>query len=183
MHRSATTLSLGLLLGLAALLAPACTSAPSSEKGAAMVGSEGTPLRVAYISYRNGQRIELVNEAHTDRVEQYSKVRTSADRKVQTNDVMSGLVEVLYQYGYGKYELPGPAPDEGGGRWAWAIEMEGANGVNHVLAGPGLTKEEQEDLIRYAAAIVDTYNATYGLQAVELAPGESPFQDTSTRRN
>jgi hypothetical protein len=180
MKRLLSTFALGLTL---CLLTAACTSAPSSKEGKAMAGPEGTPLRIAYISYRNGQRIELVNEAHTDRVEQYSEVRTNADRKVQTNDVMAGLVEVLYEYGYGKYEVPGAAPTEGAGRWAWAIEMEGAGGINHVLAGPGLGQEEQEDLIRYAAAIVDTYNATYGLQAVEVTPGQSPFQSTPSRQD
>lgn len=170
-----------LFLGLA-LVISACSS--SSSSGADDDGP-GTPLRVTYLSFKSGQRLvlELVNEAHTGRLEQYSAVRSDAARKVQTNDVMQGLVEVLEENGFGDRAQAGSAPAEAG-VMAWALEIEEDGNLRHISAVPGLTPEENQNLLRLAAAFVDTYNATYGLQAVELKQDSTYFQTpTSKRRN
>ncbi len=166
----------------AVLLGLLCACA-SSSVGSEVAGDPGDPLRVAHIDYRSGRRLELVNDAHTSRLEQYSAVRASADRKVQTNDILTGLVEILYVHDFGEYEHPGPAPVSATGQWAWAIEVEGAGGPTHVLAGPGLPKRERDSLRRYAAAFLDTYNATYSLQAVEVEAGQPIFETPARPRN
>jgi hypothetical protein len=162
------------------LLASACASSSAGKQAA---GEDGDPLRVSHVDYRSNRRLELVNEAHTSRLEQYSEVRANANCKVQANDVLSGLVEILYQYDFGDYQHPGAAPADGGGTWAWALEIDGPNGPTHVLAGPGLPDAEKRALRRYAAAFLDIYNATYSLQAVEVDAGDSPFENPARRRN
>jgi hypothetical protein len=170
----------GLWLGLAL----ACSSPSPDEAGA-----DGPALRVTYLSYTTGQRLELVSEGHTSRLEQYSEVRADASRKVQTNEIMVGLVEILDDYGFGDYAVDGPLPPAGigggasggAGAYTWALEVEGPDGTRHVLAHPGLTPEAARDLQRYMLAFVDTYNATYGLQAVESAPGEDVFKTPERR--
>jgi hypothetical protein len=153
-------------------LALAACSSPSSEEE----GEEGPALRVTYLSYTTGQRLELVSEGHTSRIEQYSEVRPDASRKVQTNEVMSGLVEIVDDHGFAKYAAEGPLPADGGGVYTWALEVDGPDGARHVLAHAGLVPEAAKDLQRYMLAFVDTYNATYSLQAVEAKPGEEVFK-------
>jgi hypothetical protein len=176
LQKTSGPLVLASLLGLLG----GCTS--SGSGGVASDVKEGDPLRISYISYRDAPTLELVNEAHTGRLEQYSEVRANANRKVQTDEVMVALVEALYDYGFGDYEHPGSAPAPGSvDGFAWALQIEGPNGPTHVLAGPGLEAKEKEALLRYAAAFVDTYNATYGLQAVQLQPGATPFDHPAGR--
>jgi len=175
MSRPSALLSLCLLL-----LLGACSSSSASGDGADV---PGTPLRVTYIAYKSGQRLELVNEAHTGRLEQYSAVRADAARKVQTNDVMHGLVEVLEDNGFEERAQAGSAPANAG-VMSWALEIEDDQGPRHIGPVPGMTAEENHKLRRLAAAFLDTYNATYGLQAVELKPDSTFFQTpTSKRRN
>ena len=165
------------LLALLAALVAACSSTSGDEGGAA----EAQALRVSYRSYSSGQLLELVSEAHTSRLEQYSEVRADAGRKVQTNDVMQGLVELLAANGFDEYAAEGPSPADGGGRFTWALEVETPEGPRHVLAQPGLPAQANKDLQRYMVAFVDTYNATYGLQAVDVTPGREPFKGPARR--
>jgi len=169
------------LLALLALGLVALTSACSTGS-AASSADEGpsSPVRVTYVSFTSGQRLELVNEAHTSRLDQYSEVRNDASRKVQTNDVMAGLVEVLEDNGFEKRAQQGPAPTTTGSM-AWALEIEDDSGLRHIGAVPGLTPGENQSLLRLAAAFVDTYNATYSLQAVELKDGAQPFQPAPSK--
>jgi hypothetical protein len=167
-------------LGAWLCLALAACSSPSSDEE----GKEGPSLRVTYLSYTTGQRLELVSEGHTSRLEQYSEVRADASRKVQTNEIMVGLVEILDDYGFDDYAVDGPLPPlgiGGGATSTWALEVDGPDGARHVLAHPGLSPEAARDLQRYMLAFVDTYNATYGLQAVEAAPGEEVFKTPGRR--
>ena len=169
-------LSVLLSVGLTLLL---CACSSSSSAG----GDEdelGTPLRVTYVHYKSGQRLELVNEAHTGRLEQYSAVRADASRKVQTNDVMRGLVEVLMDNGFEERAQAGAAPASTG-VMSWALEIEDDQGLRHIGPMPGLTPEESHSLLRLAAAFVDTYNATYGLQAVELKQDSTFFQTPTSK--
>ena len=172
-RRSALWLALGLSLVLGA-----CSSTTSEAGGD---GQGGTALRVTYQSYNTGQRLELVSEGHTGRLEQYSEVRSNANRKVQTDEVMAALVGILEKDGFYKHAQPGSFPADGAGRFAWAVEIENPKGTQHVLAHPGLSADEVKQLQRYMLAFIDTYNATYGLQAVDVAPGQEVFKTPTSR--
>ena len=164
------------------LFAGACSSGPSSrDDDGGSKEIEGSPLRVSYLSFSSGQHLELVNEAHTGRVEQYSQVRNDASRKVQTNDVMTGLIEVLEKNGFRKHAIEGGAPVERG-VMAWALEIEDDKGLRHVGAVPGLSADDNRDLLRLAAAFIDTYNSTYSLQAIKLEPGKSAFGELEHKK-
>lgn len=167
-------------LALVLLGLTGCSS--TSGDGDGDGGAKGEPLRVTYHSFNTGQELELVSEAHTTRLEQYSEVRADANRKVQTDEVMQALVKVLDDYGFYKYAQEGSFPAEGAGRYAWALQIERPDGAVHVLAHPGLSPEAVKDLQRYMIAFVDTYNATYGLQAVDVEPGEEVFKTPTSNR-
>jgi len=166
MHRFA-------LLCALAFAGLACQSnAPAGEAKPSPNG----PLRVGYTDYRSDQVLELVNESHTGRVEQYSKVGESANRKVQSDEIMDALIEHLDEQGFAKLAQPGHSPTKGDGRWLWSIEIERARGPSFVAVPPGLTAAEIKPYIAIKAAFVETYNATYGLQAVKVKAGETPFK-------
>ena len=157
-----------------AVFAAACSSPGGNDSDAG--ADPGPPLRVVYHSYSGAQHLELVSEGHTSRLEQYSATRANANVKVQTADVMEGLIDLLEDHGFGRHAAEGHFPAEGAGRYAWALEVEGPEGVRHVLAHPGLEPEAMRDLRRYMAAFVDTYNATYALQSVDVDPGQELFK-------
>jgi len=150
---------------LAALCA--CASAPQVAR----------PQRVLFVDFRTGTRFELVNETHTGRVEQYSELRASADRKVQTDEVLSGLVEVLRDEGFDAQARPGPAPRQSDGQAVMALEIEDGDRTEHALGFKGMPPDDRKQLLLMAQNFVDLYNATYGLQAVELEEGENPFEN------
>jgi hypothetical protein len=159
-----------LLPALALALSAACASTPAPP---------GRPQRVAFLDYRNGTHLELVNETHTGRLEQYSAVvrPTEATRKVQTDDVMAALVELLRDEGFDDLGQEGPAPVRGGDTGMMAIELEDGDRIEHVLGFKGMPAADRQKVLSLAQSIVEIYNATYGLQAVELKEGESPFQN------
>jgi hypothetical protein len=159
----------GALACLALALAPlaACASAPA----------EARPQRVAFVDYRNGTHLELVNETHTGRVEQYSEVRADASRKVQTDEVMQGLVEVLRERGFDRQARPGPAPRASDGQAVMALEITDGDRVEHVLGWRGMSADDRAELLALAQNFVALYNETYGLQAVEVREGDTPFEN------
>ena len=156
------------LLGLLPLAG--CASSSASDGPA-------RPQRVAWIDYRSNVRLELVNETHTGRVEQYSTARKDASRKVQTDEVMSGLIDFLHEKGFEKRARPGPMPLGSDGQSVMALEIDDAGAVEHVLGWRGMPDDERTSLMAMAQGFAEIYNATYGLQAVEIGQDESPFEN------
>lgn len=167
------------VLALVAFFAGCASSGGSSAR------ADGRALRVTFVDYRTSQRLELVNEAHTSRLEQYSEIRNDAMRKVQSDEVMGALVDYLYDEGFAERATPGPMTPGGGGRLLWGLEIvEGDGEPSHVTETKGLTAAEKQDLRQLSFAFLSTYNATYGAQAVEVQAGQSPFKapERPTRR-
>lgn len=156
-------------LALAALCG-ACASSPPKE---------AHPQRVTFVDFRNGTRIELVNETHTGRVEQYSELleKDKATRKVQTDEVMFGLIEVLRDGGFDDQAKPGPAPRQSDGQSVLALEIEDGDKIQYALGYKGMPAAERQKLLALVQNVVELYNQTYGLQAVELKEGETPFEN------
>ena len=158
------------LFAAAGLLLAACSSAPRQPDGS------GEALRVGYIDYRNQTVLELVSTAHTDRLEQYSQIRANASRKVQSDEVMTALVEYLDDNGFGELAQPGPAPFQGDGHSVWSLEIERPGGLSHVTYPIGLPADQKQRYGLLWQTFLDTYNATYSLQAVEMKPGATLFE-------
>ena len=163
-----------------ALLAQACQS--SSSSGEPKPSPNG-PLLVSYTDYRSAQVLELVNESHTGRVEQYSKTSDSANRKVQSDEIVDALIEHLDDEGYSKLSQAGHAPSKGDGRWLWSIEIERTGGSTYVAMPAGLTPEQKAPYRALWDSFLATYNATYGLQAVKVKTGETPFKAPDPPKN
>lgn len=151
------------------LLACACSSTPSAS------GAPDDPWRVSLYDYRTQKRFELVNEAHTARVDQYSQMRNSADRKVQTNEIMDELVGWLEEHGFSQLAQPGRAPEQGGSEAVWSMELEGASGARFVLVRKTTPPADHQVCRDLKTGFLQIYNATYAGQAIQLKEGESPF--------
>lgn len=159
-----------------ALLALLALSACASSGADAVAGH---PQRVAWVDYRSKVLLELVNESHTDRLEQYSTVRSrsEASRKVQTDEVMAELLAVLREGGFEKRARPGAMPRGGDGQSVMALEIDDDGRISHVLAWRGMPADDRQAILGMAQNFADLYNATYGLQAVEMGLDESPFEN------
>lgn len=162
-----------LLAALAAGLG-ACASDAGTSGGAALTGN---PQRVAFIDYRSKQRLELVNESHTGRIELYSETRSDASRKVQTDEVVAGLVDMMKDKGFERLALVGAAPAGGDATLAIAVELEEDGEVRHVRGLRGMEPNDHKAVMTMYKGIIDIYNATYSLQAVQKRPGEEVFKN------
>lgn len=154
----------------------ACSSAPSKP-------AEPVDCSFALQDYRAGRRFELVCEDQRSRVEQYSQVRTDANTKVLTADIMDGLAEHMHKYGFDEFALPGAAPRSTVQGVAWSLEMREGQVTRHVIGyPPGLDADQQARLRGLMVSFLETYNHTYSLQAVDVKPGESPFKSPDPRK-
>jgi len=168
--KTLVTLSVLALVGLA-------SGCASGSGGSGRPAITGHPQRVAYYDFRTRLHIELVNESHTDRVEQYSEKRADASRKVQSDEVLEGLVDALEGAGFKKLSLAGGAPLGGGEGVMMAVEIEDGDELRHVLGVKGMPAKDKQSVLRMAQGIVEIYNATYSLQAVDTKPGEEVFKN------
>jgi hypothetical protein len=161
---------LRILTALSLALLAACASTSSS-------GASGHPTRLTFVDYRSGQAFELVNESHTDRLEQYSELRSNAARKVLDDGTMERLVEFLEDQGFETRSRPGstvPPSQVRDGALQWALELDRGDGVRHVAAVPGMSDDDKRGLLTLGKAFLDTYNATFSMQAVKVE--DVPFQ-------
>ena len=164
----ARTRATGALLGLVALV-QACASGGSSSGAEELTGK---PVSIRYVHYVSGQRLELVNPAHTDRVELYSQRRAIADAgtKVSTDEVLGATLQFFDERGFWDAAQPGPAPAEGGPTFSQALEVDLGGRRGYLLFGKDTEPGEKKRFAECAQAFLGIYNQTYQLQAVDRAP-------------
>lgn len=171
--RSSRVLGALLLLGACALSACASTPRePSRER------DPSRALRVTLRDYRNGQRFELVSESHTSAIELYSQKRASASTKVQSDEVMQGLVDFLREQDFDRHAAPGKAPLQAQGSYTSALEVDRAGQVTHLLGGKAVPAAEQKVLSVCRANFLLLYNETDSWQTVDNRSGEGVFQSS-----
>lgn len=173
------------LLAAILLIAPACTSTPPGESGSGVTAAgdaeqapapKGPAYLLRYVEYRPGVRLELVNPSHTTPVDQYSKVRADAARKVTSEEWMDELVKFLRKQGWEEEARSGPAPSGAQSSCKWALELVGPGGTTHVVQPLSTQGDSLERLRVLRAAFLDTYNATPGFQTVQTESGKLPFK-------
>jgi hypothetical protein len=169
---------LALFLGC---LAAACSSTGSSG-GDGASGGTGTPIQLTFVDYRTGARTELVNESHTSKLEQYSKTRSDASRKVQSDELIDGLVEYLEDNGFRKLAASGDPPYLTGGQFYWTLQLIEPERRCYVAEGRNTTLADKQRLRAFSQAFLGVYNLTDGWQAVEVKPGELPFKGPNLKQ-
>lgn len=163
------------LVVVVGLLAFGCASSTKTK-------TTGEPQRIRLVTYANPLEFELVNLSHTGRVEQYSTKRAQANRKVQSDDVMAGLIDWMDDNGFERLARPGPAPAAAQQGVAWALEIERKAGTAYILLSTSTPPEDAKQCVTLKNGFLELFNATYGLQAVESKPGELPFKTPDNTR-
>lgn len=160
----------------AALLCAAALFAACSGAGTRADAGKGARLRVTMRDYGLAQVFELASESHTDRLAYYSSVRSSASRKVQTDDVMELLVDQLDSDGFERYAQPGRAPSSGGAALSRALEIEAGDVTSHWVIGSGSPVAERKAFNECLETFLGLYNVSASYQTVENPHGHEFFE-------
>jgi len=171
--RSQTRRALG-LLSLALL--SGCAGSPSAPEASL----SATPARVRFMDYRQGTAFELVNEAHTDRVEFYSKVRSDTMTKVANDEVMGALLEYIQTSGFHRHARSGVAPRQSSS-YRWGGEVETKSGTVFMLVNDQTPKGKRQAFLDCYMNHVNLWSNVFQLQRVDTDPGEV-FKKPETRR-
>ncbi len=160
-------------------ISSALASCTSTSGGTEKPAITGQPARVAYVSYGTGavgQRLEIVNQSHTDRTELYSKARSieEAVTKVTTDEVMDELLSFFRTKGFFEHAQQGSAPSSADGRYSQALEIEIPGDRRYMTVQKGIAPDERQRFFECAQAFVMIYNDTYQLQSVDRAPDWDP---------
>jgi hypothetical protein len=160
------------------LLLPACGSpaANSSSGGETMTASKAGDLDLALrVTYRDTRhKLELVSSSHTDAANLYSKQRTSADTKVQTDRAVQALLKEFETRGFDKYAREGRAPSNNS---VPSFEVETPDGVRTLLKSKAAPLEAQKSFNECLYVFQLLYNETHGLQVISNQSGGALFDE------
>ena len=165
-----------------ALLAACSSTGGSGGRSSSGDGAEGEPIILVYTYFQTGASMELANESHTNRLNQYSEPRSNANRKVQSDDLMKDLIDYLDAKGFSKEAIQGDPPYMTGGDLSWTLQLERPSGKSYVAESKTSSTREKRRLRIYSQAFLSTYNATQGWQAVKIESGEMPFKGPNLKQ-
>jgi len=134
-----------------------------------------TPVRLELSSYSQRQgtiEFVLLNDAHTSRVELYSRRSQNANTKIATNLIMQELLDYLDENGFFEKAVEGSAPEATGGK---ALELELDGNTTSWYVGHQSPLRDQEAITLCYKAMLDVYNNIFAAQSVENKQGESIF--------
>lgn len=156
------------ILPLAVL--PGCSSSGSASD--ARPEKTGKPIELRYRAIASKLSLGLVNESHTDRTELYSERQPvdQATTKVSTDEVVEAIVEFFRDQGYFEIAQSGAAPTNPPAGTSQILEVVLPEGAYHAVLRTGVTADHITKFQTCAKALVDVYNSTMQLQAVDAAP-------------
>jgi hypothetical protein len=176
-------LTLCVLSCASALVAlPSCASSSSSAQSGSTSEKAAGAMRVRYVTYATNQQFVLVNPAHTDRSELYSKAVAidEAGTKVSTDEVIDETLKWFDEKGFFDRAQPGPAPRTVQGKNPQALEVDRGGRVFHLLVSQGSSVEDRQCFNECGRAFLEIYNSTLQLQAVKEPP-EWQTQNTAIK--
>lgn len=162
---SATTLCLSIAGGCAS------EGTKTSETKSPTVPDSSKAVELRYRALAQNLSLGLVNESHSSRTEVYSE-RQPLDRattKVSTDEVVDEIVSYFREQGFFEIALRGAAPAAPKGV-SQMLEVALPDGKYYLALRQGVTKEYARTFQTCAKALLDLYNGTMQLQAVEDAP-------------
>jgi hypothetical protein len=169
------------LLSCYALLS-ACASTSSGYSGEGPV-VDAAPGRVTFIDYSDFVRLNLVNMAHSDPVEYYSEVRSTASTKITYNEVFAAMIQYFDDQGFSRLSQPGYAPPSGSRETVQALEVETEAGTRFLVYGKRSTEAERKTFRECVVAWQEVFNRTQQAQAVSNTAGGGLFDEERARVN
>jgi len=155
-------------------------SACATPSGGSASADSSTPARVTFRDYREGTKFELVNEAHTDRVELYSKISTDPSTKVANNEVISALLDYLSDSGFESQARSGAAPRTSSA-WQYSGEIETTAGTVFLAVNSSTPADQRKMFLDCYMNHVQLWSNVFQLQRVDAGPGEV-FKKPGTKR-
>lgn len=170
---------------LACFCLGACAATDSGYGNSAVEGEtfDATPARVTFIDYSDYVRLNLVNMAHSDPVEFYSEVRTTASTKITYNEVFAAMLDYFDEQGFSRFATPGFAPHTATSGAVQALEVETDQGTYHLIYGTTTTAEGKLAYKECVIAWQEIFNRTHQAQAVSNATGGTLFDREKSRAN
>jgi hypothetical protein len=175
-----------LLLALGLLVLASACSASGSGSGPSRPAKTGEALRVRYLAYASGQKLELVNDSHSDRTAVYSSTKRLEDAfvKVTTDEVLDETIANFKQNGFFESAVPGSAPLTAAEGVSQALEVEKGGQTSFWAIAKTAGEADRKRFIECAKLFTFVYNNTYQLQSVERAPDwESQNAAVKKKRN
>lgn len=166
--RSGARAVLGMLLacGLSA-----CNSTSASSGADAKQGG-GPAIRIQYVHYTSGQRLELINQSHSPSAEVYSKTRRleDASTKVTTDEILQETIDYFESAGFFDKAEHGGSPAAGQGVLLQSLEVETPDRFVHMSVQKGMKPDDLKTFSECQKAFIAIYNNTYQLQSVDRVP-------------
>ena len=155
----------------------ACVAPGSSDDRSIGESSmdDAEPGRVTFIDYSDFVRLNLVNVAHSDPVEFYSEVRTTASTKITYNEVFDAMLDYFDDHGFSKVAQPGYAPSTGSREILQVLEVQTENGTKFLPYGSGASEEQRRVFKDCVLAWQEVFNRTQQAQAVSNTSGSTLF--------
>lgn len=144
---------------------------------------DATPGRVTFIDYSDFIRLNLVNMAHSDPVEYYSEVRTTASTKITYNEVFTAMLDYFDDQGFSRVASPGFAPATGSRGAVQALEVETESGTRFLVYGEDADEEQRQTFRDCVIAWQQVFNRTQQSQAVSNTSGGTLFDNQKAKTN
>ena len=134
---------------------------------------EINPCKVTLKDYRSNTNLFLVNDAHTDLAEYYSKARKEASLKIIDNMKMGALMLQLEDYGF--FESATPALRRTpGARTTLMVER---GGLNYSLSMTTKDIDSVELAKKCNQAFTAVYDSEFSMQLIDNEKGRAFFEN------
>ena len=130
------------------------------------------PIRIQYMHYTSGQKLELIDRSLSSSADYYSKTRRleDANTKVTTDEVLQETLALFESKGFFDKAQPGASPAAGEGVLYQSLEVETPERFVHMTVQKGTTPADLKIFSECWQAFRLIYNETYQLQSVDRPP-------------
>jgi len=159
-------------LSLAFLASCASEGSRAEESKVPTQQDASKAVELRYRALAKNVSFGLVNESHSNRTELYSE-RQPIDRattKVSPDEVVDAIVDYFREQGFFDIAVRGAPPANVAQNASQLLEVALPDGLYHAALRKGVTKEYATTFQTCSKALLDVYNSTMQLQAVEETP-------------
>jgi len=160
---------------------PGCSSGGAKSSGPGE--KTGRPIELRYRAVAKNLSFGIVNESHTDRTELYSSRQPldKATTKVSPDEVVDAIVEYFRDEGFFAIAQSGSAPRNPPAGASQILEVSLPEGPYFAVMQPGVSADFVAKFQTCSKALLDVYNSTMQLQAVDGTPDWGGGNQSSPR--
>jgi hypothetical protein len=154
------------------VIAIGCALGACASSSASATKDGGHPIRIQYVHYTSGSKLELIDRSLSSSADLYSKTRKleDASTKVTTDEILQETLSLFESKGFFDKAEPGGSPAAGKGLLYQSLEVETPERFVHMTVQKGSTPADVKVFNECWQAFRAIYNDTYQLQAVDHPP-------------